>query len=355
MASSKDPMRQSADRSRQATLAASLLTPFMRHAARERWLEEVLVDLCARYGVSRAAFDDLTATLPADAAIALVEEICARSRDDHLGLHLARDADASWMSLPGVLCMSLGSVREAIEIGAHYGQRLDPGSAGAAFFRDDEGLFHMTYVPGPQEPVWPRHFIEAAVAACLVLLRRFTGITINAARVSFMHEAPVGLEEYVDLFRTADIRFGMPFIGLVLPVSVLDLPHQSADPLLAAYLRRQAEALIDAMDGGDDIESAVRRILRDTLRLGGEVSLRGVAQNLKMTSRTLQRRLSRTGAGFSTLLEHVRCEMALEMLQRSRANDDEIAEHVGFSDARSLRRALKRRTGQTPSKLRRNA
>ncbi|MDI3287404.1 helix-turn-helix domain-containing protein [Polyangium sp. 15x6] len=68
----------------------------------------------------------------------------------------------------------------------------------------------------------------------------------------------------------------------------------------------------------------------------------------------MQRRLAGAGVQFSVLLEQIRCDKALELLQRSRADYEEIAERVGFSDARSLRRALKRRTGRTPSELRRS-
>jgi len=45
--------------------------------------------------------------------------------------------------------------------------------------------------------------------------------------------------------------------------------------------------------------------------------------------------------------------MAVALLDRSGKSLDEIAEQVGFSDARSLRRVLKRRSGRTPSALRR--
>ncbi len=334
------------------TIAASMLAPFVRHAERPGWSQEALADLCARHGIDRAALEDLTARVPRDGALGLLEEICARSRDDNLGLHLAVKAEPSWMSIPGLLGMSLTSVREAIEVSTYYGRRLASDESKGGVHVDDDGLLHMVHIPGPHEPRWPRHFIEAGMAASLALLRRFTGVEVKAVQVTFPHPAPADLREHVEFFGTKDLRFGASFTELVLPASVLDLRHQSADAGLATYLRSRAEALVEEM-GEEDIASTVRQSLRRAFARGAAASLDRVARSLGMASRTLQRRLAEAGVRFSALLEQVRCERAVELLQRPSADFNEVAERVGFSDARSLRRALKRQTGRTPSELRR--
>jgi AraC-like DNA-binding protein len=334
------------------TIAASMLAPFVRHASRSGWTQEALADLCARHGVGLAALEDLTALVRQDGALALVEEICAHSRDDNLGLHLAVSAEPSWMSIPGLLGMSVASVREAIEVATSYFRRLNPCAPKDGVYVGDDGLLHMMiHAPDPRDPRWPRHLVEANVAVWITLLRRFTGVQVEAVQVSFQHPAPADLSEHVAFFGTTDLRFGAPFIELVLPASVLDLRHKSADPGLARYLRDQAEALIEERSG-DDIASLVRKTLRDSLNRSAAVSLGSVARSLAMANRTLQRRLADNGVRFSALLEQVRCETAVELLKRSHADFDEVAERVGFSDARSLRRALKRQTGRTPSELR---
>ncbi|MDI1447050.1 AraC family transcriptional regulator [Polyangium sp. 6x1] len=353
MSYSKDPMRHFADSSRQKTLSASLISPFVLHASRAGWSEEELTDRCAHHGIRRAALDDLTARVPQAGALALLKEICARSRDENLGIHLAREADPSWMSLPGVLGMTLTSVRDAIEIGGYYGRRLDSSAPNRRCHVRDDGLLHLSYVLDPRDAAWPRQLVEAGIGAIVVILRRFTGVDIKATRVSFPHAAPADPAPHVALFGTTDLRFEAPFVELVLPASVLDLRHQSADPGLAAYLRRQADALVEQVAREDDIVEAVRQSLREALDGAAEASLGSAARRLGVTSRTLQRHLAEAGVRFSALLEGVRYEMAVALLDRSGKSLDEIAEQVGFSDARSLRRALKRHSGRTPSALRR--
>lgn len=333
------------------TIVASILAPFVRYASRSGWSQEALAALCARHGVGFAELEDLTGRVPQAGAVAVLEAICAHSRDENLGLHLAAKAEASWMSIPGLLGMSLASVREAIEIASYYGRRLDPDASKSGIYVDEDGQLHMIRVADADDPRWPRHFSEAVVAANIALMRRFTGVEVKAVRVTFQHPAPADLSEHAEFFGTTDLRFGAPFTELVLPAFVLELRHKSADAGLAAYLRNQAEALVEEK-GVEDIAGSVRQSLRELLARGEAASLVRVARSFAMTSRTLQRRLAEAGVRFSALLEQVRCEVAVELLQRSHVDFNEIAERVGFSDARSLRRALKRQTGRTPSELR---
>jgi AraC-like DNA-binding protein len=355
-------MRQPSDRSRQdarwtqrsaaRTFPATMLFPFLRHAARTGWSDRDLTVLCARHGVLRPAINDLAARVPREKAFKVVEAICARSDDEDLGLHLAREAEPSWMSLPGVLAMSVANVGDAVAVCSDYGHRLCAAPPTVTHFVDEEGLLHVKRSRSPHDPPLPRSFVEASVGAVVVLLRRFTGVEIEAVQVSFPHCTPADTSAHAELFGTRDVRFGLPLVELVFSASVLELHHRSADPGLLAFLQRQAEAVIERQRGAD-LSTLVRHGLREALGRGEGSSLDSVAHGLGMTGRTLQRRLAKDGARFSELLEYSRCERALELLQRPEADLDDIAERIGLADARSLRRALKRHTGRTPSELRR--
>ncbi|WP_437624214.1 AraC family transcriptional regulator ligand-binding domain-containing protein [Sorangium sp. So ce1151] len=322
----------------------------MRYALRTGWSEDALVDLCTRHGVGRAALDSITVRLPQEGAFALVQEICAASHDDNLGLHLALEANPSWFGILGVLGMNLTNVREALEICNGYIHRRNAEPSKTMFNVDEEGLLHIRLGPEPPEPAWPRHFAETGIAAAFLMLRRFTGTHIKVRWVSLRHAAPADVTEHAALFETNDLRFRAPTTELVLPADVLELAHRSADPALATYMRSQADALA-ATVGRDDLAGAVRRCLRDGLERGAEPSIGHLARSFKTTSRTLQRRLAEAGVQFAALRDQVRCEWAIALLRHPDARLKDVADRVGFSDVRSLRRALKRRTGRTPSEL----
>jgi AraC-like DNA-binding protein len=240
-----------------------------------------------------------------------------------------------------------------LTVGCEYGRRLRAGPPLINHFIDQQGHLHLRRVRSASDPPLPRHFVEALVGAVIVLLRRFTGLTINAVQVTFPHEAPADTRAHVELFGTHDLRFGQRLVAIAFPASLLNLPHRSADLGLLSFLRRRAEAAIEQQERAD-LPALVRRDLQEALEHGTEASLERVARSLAMTVRTLQRRLAKDRISFSALLEHVRCERALVLLQQPAADLDDIAERVGLSDARSLRRILKRRTGRTPSALRRS-
>jgi AraC-like DNA-binding protein len=94
------------------------------------------------------------------------------------------------------------------------------------------------------------------------------------------------------------------------------------------------------------VERAIRR------QLPGVPSLGELAASLNLSERTLRRRLSDGGIGYQGLVDQIRQARALELILASRTPLAQVAAQTGFSDARALRRAFKRWTGQVPSALR---
>ena len=77
-----------------------------------------------------------------------------------------------------------------------------------------------------------------------------------------------------------------------------------------------------------------------------------VARALGMSVATLRRRLSEAGASFRALSSEARRDAAASLLVTGRGLED-VAAELGFSDARSLRRACRTWFGVTPSEYRR--
>lgn len=76
------------------------------------------------------------------------------------------------------------------------------------------------------------------------------------------------------------------------------------------------------------------------------VSIEDTAHALRMTPRTLARRLTAEGTTFRRVLHDFRIEVTLYHLQASRLSIDDIAELMGFSCASSMRRAIKSAVGR---------
>jgi AraC-like DNA-binding protein len=81
--------------------------------------------------------------------------------------------------------------------------------------------------------------------------------------------------------------------------------------------------------------------------ISGEV----LAKALRISVRTLNRRLCELDTNYRSLIDKYKLEKAMNMLHQSDSNLSEIAFQLGFSDLSTFSRAFKRWTGTCPSKI----
>jgi AraC-like DNA-binding protein len=80
----------------------------------------------------------------------------------------------------------------------------------------------------------------------------------------------------------------------------------------------------------------------------GDGSMMGVARELSMSTRSLQRQLKADGTSFQEILHRTREALARHYLAQEAMSTDEIAFLLGFDDPRSFYRAFQSWTGLTP-------
>ena len=98
----------------------------------------------------------------------------------------------------------------------------------------------------------------------------------------------------------------------------------------------------------------VRQVLAS--RLGaGVTTLAQVARQLKMSERSLQRRLAGEATSFEVLLDEIRHQLALRYLADPRVAISEVAYLLGYSEPSPFHRAFRRWTGNTPGERRARA
>ena len=112
-----------------------------------------------------------------------------------------------------------------------------------------------------------------------------------------------------------------------------------------------ADLLLSRLPRGPDLVERTRRAIGGRLR-GGDPSLEGVARELGISERSLQRRLSELGYTFNALADEVREATARLYLEQPDIALAEIAYLLGFADQSTFNRAFKRWTGVTPKQAR---
>jgi AraC-like DNA-binding protein len=87
--------------------------------------------------------------------------------------------------------------------------------------------------------------------------------------------------------------------------------------------------------------------------VGRQPSLAAVADRLKISERTLRRRLAQRGVSFRFHVEELRAQLAVRYLRETSMNHEDIADAIGFRDPANFRHAFRRWTGRSPSAFRR--
>ena len=190
------------------------------------------------------------------------------------------------------------------------------------------------------------------LATVTALCRNMAAPDFTPTAVEFQHDPPADISEHLRLFR-CPIEFRAATNRLSFNSSSLSVPIEQADASLCALLDRHAQELLAKYPPRDSLVDQVRSIIASEFR-GGDPSLERVADQLRLTPRTLQRKLHELGTSHNDLLDQMRRQLAMRYLREREMAICEVAYLLGFSESSSFHRAFKRWTGVTPKEFRKN-
>jgi AraC-like DNA-binding protein len=101
-----------------------------------------------------------------------------------------------------------------------------------------------------------------------------------------------------------------------------------------------------------DFHRRVRQVVGGLLA-GGPLDVHQVADLVRTSARTLQRRLHGAGVTYARVVQQMRFEAARKMLRDPDRKIRDVARLLGYSDAAHFTRAFQRWTGLTPTAFRR--
>ncbi len=193
-----------------------------------------------------------------------------------------------------------------------------------------------------------RESTELVMAQGKLVLETVLGARIKLFEVSFTFErgssAPVIARHF-----GCNVRYGAERNAICFDAALLDLPTQKSDrayhPLIRRYLSTsRSEA------AHDPVEDARHEIARQMEF--GRCTLNGVAQSLRMTPRSLQRRLGSSGATFRGLVDDWRRDRALSLVTTTRLPLSEVSAALGYSEQAVFTQAFRRWYGRAPLRVR---
>jgi AraC-like DNA-binding protein len=308
-------------------------------------------DVLQGTGTSLESLRDPTTRLTFRVYEMLVERARRLTSEPGLAFVLGFEMRLSWHGFLGFAAMTAGTLGEALAIAERFiGTRAAALRLSSYVEGDKASLVLEEHLPdGPLR--------EFTVITLLVGLSRIgdalTGKELPGLADCALPEPPYAAP-FVALAAASGIgtmRFGQPAHRLVFDAADLGLPIVSADPVATALARAQCDRELAALAEASSLAGRVRAAVARADR--APPSLEQVAKALHVSGRTLKRRLGAEGTSFSTVLEEVRRQRALLLLEDRRLGIAEVATRLGYSDVANFTRAFRRWTGATPASFRR--
>ena len=263
--------------------------------------------------------------------------------DPCFGLHGAKFWHPSQFNALGHAWLVSGTLREALNRSVRYAHiiatdrknRLEDTAKGLTFT-----LSLSLKVPA---------LMDLAMSILMSACRLNYGPDLNPVEVNFIHSKPACAEEYYSFFK-APVNFSADNDCITLPADAVDRRLPVGNPQLAKMCDQYIIRYLAELDK-NNIVQRVKGAIIEMLPSGG-VSDEKVAQNLNMSTRSLQRKLQDAHTTFGALLDDVRQELAEHYIHDSTVSLTEIAFVLGYSEYSSFWRAYKRWTQTSPSAIR---
>lgn len=283
--------------------------------------------------------------IPSHVALAGLNNVIEYIYEPGLGCAVAQTYCLSDLGAIGACVGSAATLGEAMEISQTYYELL--GSFTDIVNIIDASSFTNRLVDVAKlDPRLLRFLFELTVSGMMKMAKEISGEKVSAQCVRFSESlSQKEKNQYTDFFQCPiedNCKFNewvIDFQSLVLPVT-----HDLYSPMVAAnnlkfllYELSQEQGLVDSID----------HILKCS---GGDFpDPNMISSALGMSGRTMRRRLNNMGTSFSALIDKVRCQLAINLIQNKNLSNESLADELGYSDASNFYNAFKKWTGNPPS------
>lgn len=269
------------------------------------------------------------------------------------GLSLGEQYRATDYGMAGLALMSAETLADALKVVRAYMLLFNPDIADILVEAQGQGDVRVTTrfrIRAGWDARQRQFHANVLASAAYHLFNQLMGRPLQGLGLTL----PAGLESTQPYLA----YFGMPVrsrgsdIVFLLPAGLLESAIPTANPaVFQAALALASEGfnklLESEMGGTRQRVTALLASLPDRYPDIGQI-----AQHLKLTERTLRRRLADEGCSYRQILDQARLQRVRELLGRTQLTTEQIAELLGYNDGSSLRQAFRRWTGTTLNQYR---
>jgi len=297
-------------------------------------------------GLPPGLFDQPRITVTTEELFALWRGIGQASTNPAIGLELGTETKPENLDPIALVALSTGTFGEAMHKMARYKQLSCPEEI---IHEIDEAEWSIQFRWLLAGDIEPEVLTDLCFAWVLSIARHGTGTRMSPLRLELMR--PRSYAKAIERHFGCTIVFGASQNAIVFRASDAALPFKTHNAELLAILTPQFDEELKQNKGQETFPERVRGTIQRKLA-GRRPKMVDVARELRISSRTLQRRLQDAGYSFQQVLEEARHQLARHYLNSSLLELNETAYLLGYEDSNSFVRAFRTWEGVPPARWR---
>lgn len=200
---------------------------------------------------------------------------------------------------------------------------------------------------GDYVPILPACEYNAAIQ--VFVGRELSSGTREPREVRIPHATPPHAAEF-EAFLGIPVRYGTTHSAVAFQRDQFSQRLPSADEGLSNLLEAYAREMLSRIPTDASFVERVRTVVERRLPQGSP-GIEDTATELRMSARTVRRKLKEEGTTYRETLDTLRSNLARRKIEAGQQNMETIAQELGFSDASAFYKAFRRWTGTSPTTL----
>ena len=275
---------------------------------------------------------------------AFLEKVAHCEGIEHLGILVNQQTQITDLGIfSKILCQSLTLYDLLNTISVLLTTTYNSGARVWLTDKDDQvWLNHQYFNPAKVNNQQAQYY---ASLKYLKIIQLLMGTQWYPIALHFQADQLSGLDD-IELFSHTRVYFQQPNNAIAFPKSLLTLPLQHRINSNLCY-QQQTYEILQSSAPATDFTTSLRQLIREHLK-GGYPDVKLAAEAAGMSTRTLQRRLAQEGLNYSRLVEQVRFDLAMILLQYATLQLNDIASELGYTEPANFTRSFKRWVGISP-------
>lgn len=307
-----------------------------------------IVNIANKAGISAELLTSTKARVPVNQSAQLWVELAKSMNDEFLGMDTHPMRRGSYKVL-AKLAFSANTLEQAIQdilkflaliLDDIHGELVQEGSKAFLILYDRDQ---------------PKRMFTYSTFLMLVhsLMCWLSDQRISFHRMSFRCHQPVEIQDYRVRF-CENIEFNAEQNKIEFDAHYLKHKIKKDKQALNEFLKHAPYNLIVRFKNENSLSLQIRRQL--ILQPPSEwAELKDIAQQMNMSTATIQRRLKQEGVSYQQLKNNIRCDIAIERLSKTNDSIQSISDDLNFHDPSAFHRAFKKWSGVSPGSYRKTS